>query len=100
MRAHGVVAHEGVPVRDILFGDQRAVGIKIQLNDGTQREVPARVVFDASSQSGLLQNKFKLRIWDPVLNKDAIWTYRQGAHRDQGREAGATMVLQIANRLG
>ncbi|MGH7594737.1 MAG: NAD(P)/FAD-dependent oxidoreductase [bacterium] len=99
-REHGVEAHEGVRVRDVLFDNQRAVGVKIQLEDGTQREVPARVVVDASGQSGLLQNKFKLRIWDPVLNKGAIWTYWQGAYRDKGRDEGATMVLQTANRQG
>ncbi|MGH7456192.1 MAG: NAD(P)/FAD-dependent oxidoreductase, partial [bacterium] len=99
-REHGVEAHEGVRVRDVLFDHQRAVGVKIQLEDGTHREVPARVVVDASGQSGLLQNKFKLRIWDPVLNKGAIWTYWQGAYRDKGRDEGATMVLQTANRQG
>ncbi len=99
-REHGVEAHEGVRVRDVLFDNQRAVGVKIQLEDGTQKEVPARVVVDASGQSGLLQNKFKLRIWDPILNKGAIWTYWQGAYRDKGRDEGATMVLQTANRQG
>ncbi len=99
-REHGVEAHEGVRVRDVIFDNERAVGVKIQLEDGTQNEVPARVVVDASGQSGLLQNKFKLRIWDPVLNKGAIWTYWQGAYRDKGRDEGATMVLQTANRRG
>lgn len=99
-REHGVTAHEGVRVRDVLFDNQRAVGVKIQLPDGTQQEVSARVVVDASGQSGLLQNKFKLRVWDPILNKGAIWTYWQGAYRDKGRDEGATMVLQTANRLG
>jgi flavin-dependent dehydrogenase len=99
-REHGVEAHEGVRVRDVLVEGQRAVGVKIQLADGSQREVRARVVVDASGQSGLLQNKFKLRVWDPVLNKGAIWTYWQGAYRDSGRDEGATMVLQTANRQG
>src|SRR5574341_1417828 len=99
-REHGVEALEGVRVRDVLFDHQRAVGVKIQLADGTQREVRAKVVVDASGQSGLLQNKFKLRIWDPILNKGAIWTYWQGAYRDSGRDEGATMVIQTANRHG
>jgi flavin-dependent dehydrogenase len=99
-REHGVEAHEGVRVRDVLFEENRAMGVKIQLEDGSQREVRAKVVVDASGQSGLLQNKFKLRIWDPVLNKGAIWTYWQGAYRDSGRDEGATMVIQTANRQG
>ena len=47
-----------------------------------------------------MQNRFKLRVWDPMLNKGAIWTYWKGAYRDTGRDEGATMVLQTANRKG
>ena len=81
-REHGVTAHEGVRVRDVIFEDDRAVGVVIQQEDGSTREVRAKVVVDASGQSGLLMNKFKLRIWDPVLNKGAIWTYWKGAYRE------------------
>ena len=60
-----------------------------------------RVVFvDASGQNGLLMNRLNLRIWDPVLNKGAIWTYWEGAYRDTGRDEGATMVLQTVTRNG
>src|SRR5262245_13375621 len=45
-------------------------------------------------------HKLNLRVWDPVLNKGAIWTYWQGAYRDMGRDEGATMVLQTATRNG
>ena len=99
-RKHGVEAHEGVRVLDVIFDNNRAVGVKIQGDDGSPQEVRARVVVDASGQSGLLQNKFKLRVWDPVLNKGAIWTYWEGAFRDQGRDEGATLVLQTANKQG
>jgi len=98
-REHGVVAHEGVRVLEVLFDDQRAVGVKIQSN-GRQDEVRARVVVDASGQSGLLQSKFKLRVWDPVLNKGAIWTYWENAFRDAGRDEGATVVIQTPNKQG
>ena len=63
-------------------------------------EVRAKVVVDASGQSTMLQNRFKLRLWDPVLNKGAIWTYWEGAYRDTGRDEGATMVIQTANKQG
>jgi flavin-dependent dehydrogenase len=99
-RAHGVDAHEGVHVLDVIFEGDQAVGVTIKEPDGTRREVRARVVVDASGQAALLQNRFKLRVWDPVLNKGAIWTYWQGAYRDTGRDEGATMVLQTDNRNG
>ena len=98
-REHGVDARDGVHVVEVLFDGDRATGVRISEN-GERREVRAKVVVDASGQAALLQNRFKLRLWDPVLNKGAIWTYWQGAYRDQGRDEGATMVLQTVNRNG
>jgi flavin-dependent dehydrogenase len=100
-REHGVTVHEGVRVVDVLFDEKgRATGVTIQTDGGARRDVHARVVVDASGQNGLLMNRFQLRLWDPVLNKGAIWTYFKGAYRDTGRDEGATMVLQTANRQG
>ena len=99
-REHGVTVHEGVRVLDVMFENQRAVGVTVRDEDGTRREVRAKVVVDASGQAGLIQNRLRLRVWDPVLNKGAIWTYWEGAYRDTGRDEGATMVLQTANRKG
>ena len=98
-REHGVDVHEGVRVVDVLFDGERAVGVRVREN-GADRDVRATVVVDASGQNGLIQNRFRLRIWDPVLNKGAIWTYWEGAYRDAGRDEGATMVLQTADRRG
>ena len=99
-REHGVDAHEGVHVLEVLFEGDRAVGVRIKDADGARRDIHANVVVDASGQAALLQNRFKLRLWDPVLNKGAIWTYWEGAYRDAGRDEGATMVLQTTNRQG
>ena len=99
-REHGAIAHEGVRVFDVLFEGDRAVGVTVKEADGKLREVRAKVVVDASGQAGLIQNRLRLRVWDPVLNKGAIWTYWEGAYRDTGRDEGATMVLQTASRHG
>ena len=99
-REHGVTAHEGVRVLDVLFDGDRAAGVKIRTEDGSSREISARVVVDASGQNGLLQNRLRLRVWDPELNKGAVWTYFEGAHRDTGRDEGATLVLQMKERNG
>ena len=107
-REHGVDAHDGVHVVEVLFegggeADRaehgQAVGVAIR-QDGQRREIRAKVVVDASGQAAMLMNRMKLRVWDPVLNKGAIWTYWQGAYRDTGRDEGATMVLQTPGRDG
>jgi flavin-dependent dehydrogenase len=99
-REQGVEVHQPARVLEVLFEGDRAVGVRIQNEDGTQQEVRASVVVDASGQSTMLQNRFKLRLWDPFLNKGAIWTYWEGAYRDTGRDEGATLVVQTTNRKG
>ncbi len=99
-RENGVDVHEGVRVMDVLFEDDRAVGVTIKDADGTLRHVRAKVVVDASGQNGLISNRLRLRVWDPILNKGAIWTYWEGAYRDTGKDEGATMVLQTADKKG
>jgi flavin-dependent dehydrogenase len=94
-REHGVTAHEGVRVLDVLFTGNTAVGVTLK-----DREVRASVVVDASGQNGLIANRLGLRVWDPILNKGAIWTYWEGAYRDSGRDEGATMVLQTPDKKG
>jgi flavin-dependent dehydrogenase len=96
----GVEVNQGTRVLEVLFDKDQAVGVRIQKEDGAQEEVRAKVVVDASGQSTMLQNRFKLRLWDPVLNKGAIWTYWQGARRDSGRDEGATLVIQTTNKQG
>src|SRR6266704_2412441 len=61
-REHGVTAHEGVRVMDVIFegdpstglGAGRAVGVKLK-----DREVRAEVVVDASGQNGLIANRLR-----------------------------------------
>ncbi|HXT59370.1 MAG TPA: NAD(P)/FAD-dependent oxidoreductase [Pirellulales bacterium] len=96
----GVEVHQPTRVMEVLFEGERAVGVRIQKEDGSQQEVRAKVVVDASGQSTMLQNRLKLRLWDPVLNKGAIWTYFEGAYRDSGRDEGCTLVVQTADRKG
>ena len=109
-REHGVDAHDAVHVVEVLFegdgeagraerGQGKAIGVAIK-QDGQRKEIRAKVVVDASGQAALLMNRMKLRVWDPVLNKGAIWTYWEGAYRDTGRDEGATMVLQTPGRDG
>ena len=99
-REHGVAVHEGVRVLEVLFEGARAVGVRVQLADGTERTVRAAVVVDASGQSSMIMSRLGLREWDPVLRKAALWTYWNGAVRDTGRDEGATLVIQTQGKKG
>ena len=99
-REQGVNAQEGVRVREVLFEGDRAVGVHVQYEDGHEEKVMAQVVVDASGQTAMIGNKFNLLEKDMELKKGAVWTYYKGAYRDQGRDAGATIVLQTKGKEG
>jgi flavin-dependent dehydrogenase len=99
-RDHGVSVHEGARVLEVLFEGSRAVGVRVKPEGEPEREVRAKVVIDASGQSSLILDRLNLREWDPVLKKAAVWTYWKGAYRDQGRDEGATIVLQTKDKKG
>lgn len=98
---HGVDVQTGVRVVEVLFEGERAVGVRVQDEDGSNERVErADVVVDASGQSTLIMGKLGLREWDPLLKKAACWTYWEGAQRDVGRDEGATVVLQVQGKAG
>src|SRR5262249_46566791 len=99
-REQGVEVYQPARVLEVLFEGGRAAGVRVQKEDGTQEEVRARGGADASGPTPGLENRFKLRLWDPVLNKGAVWTYWRGAYRDTGRDEGATLVVQTTNKQG
>jgi flavin-dependent dehydrogenase len=99
-RAHGVEVREGVRVLEVLFQEERAVGVRFQDADGRHRNCSARVVVDASGQSSLIAHRLKLREPDPLLRKASVWTYFKGARRDPGLDEGATLVLHTADKRG
>ncbi len=98
---HGVDVQQGVRVVEVLFEGDRAVGVRLQNEDGGEERVErADVIVDASGQSSLIMGKLGLREWDPILKKAACWTYWEGAYRDTGHDEGATVVLQVQGKAG
>ena len=98
---HGVDVQQGVRVLEVLFEGDRAVGVRVQNEDGSGERIErADVIVDASGQSSLIMGKLGLREWDPVLKKAAVWTYWEGAYRDTAKDEGATIVLQNQDKTG
>jgi flavin-dependent dehydrogenase len=97
---HGVDVQLGARVLEVLFEGDRAVGVRVACQDGTEKEVRCQVVADASGQGSMIMSRFGLRDWDPVLRKAALWTYWKGAKRDTGRDEGATLVIQTKGKNG
>ena len=96
---HGAEVREGVAVREVLFENSRAVGVRAEV-DGKSQEISAKVVVDATGMSTLLARQLKLRERDPLLQNAAIYAYYRGALRDEGRSAGATIIIHTPGRNG
>jgi len=90
----GAVVHQGVLVKQVLFEGDRAVGVEVQMQDGTREKFFAKVVVDATGQMAMLSNKFRWRVRDPKLKKAVIYSYFKGAHREPDLNGGATLVLR------
>ena len=99
-REHGVEVHQGRPRAG---GAVRGRPGRRRAGAGRGRranEVRAKVVVDASGQSTMLTDRFKLRQWDPVLKKGAIWTYWKGRTATPGGTKGPTLVIQTRDKKG
>ena len=90
----GVKVHQGTLVKQVLFEGDRAVGVEVQMPDGTREKYFANVVVDATGQMAMLSNKFRWRVRDPKLKKAVLYSYFKGAHREPDLNGGATLVLR------
>ena len=90
----GAVVHQGVLVKQVLFEGDAAVGVEVQMQDGTREKFFAKVVVDATGQMAMLSNKFRWRVRDPKLKKAVLYSYFKGAHREPDLNGGATLVLR------
>jgi flavin-dependent dehydrogenase len=90
----GAVVHQGVLVKQVLFEGDRAVGVEVEMQDGTREKFFAKVVVDATGQRAMLSNRFRWRVRDPKLKKAVIYSYFKDAHREPDLNGGATLVLR------
>lgn len=97
--AKGAVVHTAAQVQDVRFEDERAVGVRVKLAGADEsRDISARVVVDATGQSAFLASRLKLKVPDPKLRMGTVWSYFRNARRDPGRDEGATLVIQSAEK--
>ena len=85
-------------VVDIAFEGEKAAGVTIQQAGGPPKQVASRVVVDATGQQSLVANRLGLKHVDPNLRKAAIWGHFRGAHRDEGVDEGATVILHTKDK--
>jgi flavin-dependent dehydrogenase len=97
-RAAGAEIYEETTVKEFIRDGSRITGARAIKADGTQVIFLADIVLDCSGKEsfGSVRNNWRLK--DPYLNKVAVWTYYEGALRDEGIDEGATTVAMIPGK--
>jgi len=97
-RARGAEVREGIEVLSLEWDGDRVVGVRLRDESGTESSVRARITVDCTGKEAFTAVRNGWRIKDPKLNKVAVWTYYQGAMRDEGIDAGATTVAFVPDK--
>jgi FADH2 O2-dependent halogenase len=77
---------QGVHVKQVLFEDGRAVGVRVKLVD-QEVDLKSKFVVDASGRNTLLGNQLKLKMKDPIFDQYAVHAWFKGVNRGAGKSA-------------
>ncbi len=109
----GATCHTSARVLDVIFDDAplcpetgepkgRATSVKVQLvnsaGEKETREITAKIIVDATGQSAFLATRLGLKKPDERLQKGTVWSYFKEAVRDEGRDEGATIIMQTEGK--
>lgn len=100
-RDRGAEVVSETQVVEVLFEGAAAKGVRVRSAGSDAGEavvVASRVVVDASGLSAFLATRMKLKEPDPRLQKATMWGYFRNALRDEGRDEGATIILQTEGK--
>ncbi|MDA0281838.1 MAG: NAD(P)/FAD-dependent oxidoreductase [Planctomycetota bacterium] len=98
----GATVHTQAQVIDAHFDGDRATGVRVRTagpdSSRVDQDISCRVIVDATGQSAFLASRLGLKDTDPALKKGTIWTYFKDARRDPGKDEGATLIMQTAEK--
>ncbi len=89
----GVEVQRGIRVREVLFEDDTATGVVVQGVNGTHETRNATVIADSTGQRSLIGRQLGLNTVEPNLKMASLFTHYEGGYRDEGIDAGATLIL-------
>ena len=97
-RAKGAQVWEQTIVTELIKEGPRVVGVRARPRGGSVAEYRAPITLDCSGKEAFCAVRNQWRMKDPFLNKIAVWTYYEGAQRDEGIDAGATTVAYVPEK--
>ena len=97
-KAKGVRVLQPAAARSLIQDGDRVVGVRAQDSEGSDFELHAPMVLDASGRDAFAMTRNRWRVPDPNLKKIALWTYYEGTLRESGRDAGATTIAYLPEK--
>ncbi|TWT43298.1 NAD(P)/FAD-dependent oxidoreductase [Botrimarina hoheduenensis] len=94
---HGAECLDQTRVLEVLFDNERAVGVKLKTSAG-ERRIASRVVIDATGQSSLIANRLGLKQINPDLKKAGIWRHYRGGDRDESGGGVKTIISHTSDQ--
>jgi 1H-pyrrole-2-carbonyl-[peptidyl-carrier protein] chlorinase len=71
----GVKVVQGSKVLNVMFEQDRAVGVRVEVTDGWEQDVTSRFVVDASGRRCFLPTQLKMRQKDTLFNQFCIYSW-------------------------
>lgn len=97
-RDHGAVVKERTEVIQLLKDGERVIGVRARHEDGRVVDYHAPMTLDCTGKEAFATVRQGWRVKDPFLNKVAVWTYYEGAKRDEGIDEGTTTVAFVPDK--
>lgn len=91
----GVDVSTEIEVVDTIATDGTVTGIRTRRPDGTQEDIKARVVVDASGQRSLIARRFGGHSHIDGLANASVFAHYRGATLDTGIDAGSTLIFRL-----
>lgn len=98
-RKLGAEVAQGVRVREVIFENGYAVGVRVRLG-GVETELGARVVVDCSGRKTLLGRQLHWLRKDPHFDQYAVHAWFEGLERGDGEDADHIHIYFLPVRRG
>jgi flavin-dependent dehydrogenase len=97
-REKGTTVLEETTVKELIWEGGRVAGARAQAKNGEVTDYRAAITLDCTGKEAFTSVRNNWRVKDPYLNKVAVWTYYEGAKRDEGVDEGATTVAYVPDK--
>jgi flavin-dependent dehydrogenase len=71
----GAKVIQGLRVKEVIFEQDRAVGVRVKITDGLDEDLFARIVVDASGRRCVIASQLGLKRKDPDFNQFSIYSW-------------------------